>query len=186
MNIYGKKIYLRAMEPEDMEMLRDTVNDPEIERMVGGWSFPTSAYEQMKWFENVYQDQRNKRFIIVDIKTDLALGMVNLVNIDWKNRVAFTGMKLHSTAPHGEGIATDAIMTIMSYAFDQLQLERLDGSWLLYNIPSKKAYEKCGWIEEGIKRHAIFKDGQYFDQAYAGVLKEDYMKAKLRLNWMTN
>lgn len=33
-----KEYIAGAMEPEDMEMLRAATNDPEIERMVGGWS----------------------------------------------------------------------------------------------------------------------------------------------------
>jgi RimJ/RimL family protein N-acetyltransferase len=183
MNINGKKVTLRAMEPEDMEMLRETVNDPEIERMVGGWSFPISTYQQMKWYESVINDKNNLRFIIEDKETHKAIGAINLINIDWKNRNAFTGMKLHSTAPHGKGYATDSIMALMCYVFEQLQFERLDGSWLLYNLPSKRVYEKCGWRVEGIKRRAVFKDGQYHDQAYAGVLKEDYFEAKKRLGW---
>lgn len=36
MNVYGKKIYLRAMEPDDMEMYRDMINNPDIEKMLGG------------------------------------------------------------------------------------------------------------------------------------------------------
>lgn len=40
MNIKGKIVTLRAMEIEDQEMLRETINDPEIEKMIGGYSFP--------------------------------------------------------------------------------------------------------------------------------------------------
>lgn len=40
-----KKVKLRALETEDMELLRETVNDPEVERLVGGWSFPVSKKE---------------------------------------------------------------------------------------------------------------------------------------------
>jgi hypothetical protein len=42
MNIVGKKVILRALEPEDMEFLRSMHNDPEIANLIGGWSFPIS------------------------------------------------------------------------------------------------------------------------------------------------
>lgn len=183
MEIYGEKVKLRAIEIEDMEMLREIVNDPETEKMVGGWSFPISSYQQQKWFERVSGDNNNLRFIIEVLETGEAIGLINLVEIDWKNRTGFHGIKLHPEAPKGKGYAKDAIMALEWYAFEQLQLNRLDGSCIVYNIASQKLYEKCGVKVEGIKRKAIFKDGKYWDQQVTGVLKEDYMIAKNNLGW---
>ncbi|EJT6568307.1 hypothetical protein N2W51_003251, partial [Clostridium perfringens] len=64
MNLYGNKIKLRALEPEDMEFLRETVNDPEIEKLVGGWSFPISKKQQMDWYEKIINDKTSLRFAI--------------------------------------------------------------------------------------------------------------------------
>ena len=183
MNIYGEKVLLRAMEPEDMEMLREMVNDPEIERMVGGWSFPVSSHAQARWYENVVGDRNAQRYIIEIRETHEAIGLINLVDIDWKNRTAFHGIKLKSDAPKGQGYATDAVMALEWYAFEQLNLNRLDGSCIVYNTASQRLYDKCGVKVEGIRRRAIFKDGQYYDQQYMGVLREDYLEAKRRMNW---
>ncbi|MBE6970664.1 MAG: GNAT family N-acetyltransferase [Ruminococcaceae bacterium] len=183
MNIYGQKVMLRAMEPQDMEMLRGMVNDPDIERMVGGWSFPISQYEQMKWYERVVGDNKNLRFIIETLDTHEAIGMINLVDIDWKNRKGFHGIKLKSDAPKGQGYAKDAVMALEWYAFEELQLNRLDGSCIEYNIPSQKLYEKCGVKVEGIQRKAVYRNGQYYDVQYTGVLREDYFEAKEKMGW---
>ena len=69
-------------------------------------------------------------------------------------------------------------MTLMTYAFDQLNLNRLDGEWLLTNTVSKQLYEKCGWHEEGVKKQAVYRDGKYQDLAFSGILKEDFDKVK--------
>ena len=166
-----------------MEMLREIVNDPETEKMVGGWSFPVSKTQQENWYERVVGDQRNLRFIIEVLETKEAIGLINLVDIDWKNRSGFHGIKLHPNAPKGKGYAKDAIMALEWYAFEQLQLNRLDGSCIVYNIASQNLYDKCGVKVEGIKRKAVYKDGQYWDQQVTGVLKEDYLKAKEEMNW---
>lgn len=183
MNIYGKRILLRAMEPDDMEMYREMANDPEIEWMVGGWSFPISTTEQMRWYERVVVDKSNLRFTIVLANSNEAIGMVNLVNIDWKNRSAFHGIKLVESVPHRKGIGTDAVMTIMSYAFDELQLVRLDSAWTEYNEASIALYKKCGWSIEGCKKRGVFKRGRYYDRYFGGILCEDYYEAKKRLKW---
>ena len=45
MILKGKKVTLRAVEESDIEMLRELINDPEIEKMTVGKSFPVSSYE---------------------------------------------------------------------------------------------------------------------------------------------
>ena len=182
MSISGIKVYLRAMEPEDMEMYRSMINDEEVSRMVIGWSFPVSKKEQMDWYNRVVADS-NKRFTICLKENNQPVGMVTLTNIDMVNRSAFHGIKLHPTCPKGEGIGTDAVMALMDYAFNQLNLNRLDGEWLLYNTASKRLYEKCGWHEEGIKKKAIYRNGIYNDLAICGILKEEFYEAKKRLGW---
>ena len=182
MIISGKLVYLRAMELDDMEMYRDMINDDYISQMVVGWSFPVSKKEQFDWYNRVVGSE-NKRFTICLKEDDTPVGMVTLTDIDYINRSALHGIKLHPTCPQGKGIATDAVMTLMELAFNQMNLNRLDGSWLVYNTSSKQLYEKCGWREEGIKRKAIYRNGEYHDMAVSGILKEEFLEAKKRLGW---
>ena len=58
MNLKGEKVFLRAIEKEDMEFLREMINNPELERNVVGWSFPISKYEQERWFESQIQNKK--------------------------------------------------------------------------------------------------------------------------------
>ena len=182
MSIMGSQVYLRAMEPEDMELYRDMVNDEEVSRMVVGWSFPVSKKEQADWYDRE-SSSSDKRFTVCLQDGDKAVGVVTLSDIDPVNRSAFHGIKLHPSCPKGKGIGTDAVMTLMEYAFNQLNLHRLDGSWFLHNTASKTMYENCGWKEEGIKREAVYRDGAYHDVAVCGILKEDFLAAKARLGW---
>lgn len=174
MNIYGKKVVLRAMEPTDCELVREMFNDPEIEKLVVGWAFPLSRYAQEQWYEKHYGDQ-DFRFII-ETPEDGAVGVATLLDIDWKNRMAQHGIKLSNMKHRGKGIGTDAVMAIMRYAFDELGLNRLNGSWFSDNIPSKNMYMKCGWKEEGIRRKYIYKQGAFRDLVETGVLAEDYYR----------
>lgn len=182
MNLYGEKVLLRAMEPEDMEMFREMVNDPEIEWMIEGWSFPVSSIEQQKWYERAVEDKRNLRFTI-ELPGEGAVGMINMVNIDWRYRSAFVGNKLRRGAPKRQGIGTDSVMTLMSYAFEELQFVRLDGSWNEFNEISLALYKKCGWKVEGVKERAVFRGGKYYSRYIGGILAEDYYEAKKRLGW---
>lgn len=175
MNIYGKKVILRSMEKSDLELVRELFNDREIEHLVIGWSFPLSSYQQEKWFEEHYNDFSNFRFVI-DSREDGPIGIATLISIDWKNRRAEHGIKILSKNVRHKGLGTDAVMAIMRYAFDELQLVRLDGSWFTDNIASKKMYMRCGWKEEGLKKNYVYQDGLYKDVMMTGILAEDYYK----------
>ena len=181
-NLIGEMIILRAMEPEDMRIFCEMVNDPYIESMVGGWSFPISQFEQARWFEKVFNDKRNLRFTIVSKKNGEILGMANLKDIDWKNRVAFHGIKLAPNAEKGIGYGKDTVMTLMKYAFEELQLNRLDGAIIEYNHASMSLYKKCGWKIEGTRRQAIYKNDSYHDNILVGILKTEYYDIMSKIN----
>ncbi|TJX59977.1 GNAT family N-acetyltransferase [Soehngenia saccharolytica] len=175
MNILGKKVILRAMELEDQEMLREMINDPEIEKMVGGYSIPISKYQQSLWY-NSNQNNFNNIRLIIETEEDGPVGFANIVNIDWKNRSAFHGIKIANSEFRTRGIGTDTVMAIMRYCFEELNLNRLDGAIISYNEASKKLYcDKCGWKIEGIKRKNIFKGNEYHDELIVGILKEEYL-----------
>ena len=174
MNIKGKRVILRAIEKSDLELMRNMLNDPKIENLVIGWAFPVSRWQQEKWYENNINDMNNLRFIIES--EEEAVGLVTLTEIDWKNRKAISGIKILDGKYRKKGIGTDALMAIMKYSFDELQLHRLEASRFLTNVASTKLYNKCGWKEEGIKREAVYKEGKWRDLVFTGILKKDYLK----------
>lgn len=176
MNLVGKKTLIRAIEREDNEFLRAMLNDAETESNVVGWSFPVSKIEQEKWFESQINNKNNLRFIIE--YESKPVGLVTLTNIDWKNRSALHGIKLYGENVKGKGIGTDAVRTIMKYAFEELQLNRLYSTIMTQNIPSQKLYSKCGWVNEGISRQSVFKNNRYVDEIQIAVLRDDYEKSK--------
>lgn len=181
MNIYGKKVYLRAMEPTDMEIFRQMTNDPDTEKMLGGWSFPVSEKEQMQWYDKAIADKKNLRFTVVLKDNQEVIGMVNLVDIDWKNGSAFHGIRLNSQKRNGYG--TDAVMSLMKYAFEELRLVRIDTTIVENNIPSQGLYKKCGWTIEGKKKKACYKDGRFWDNYVMGITDDEYYEVKKNLGY---
>lgn len=182
MNIVGKVVTLRAMTSDDMQMICDMFNDPEMENLVVGWNFPKSIDQQRAWFERNMNDEKNLRFVITT-PDDGAVGIATLNGIDWKNRTATHGIKLANRKNRTKGIGTDTVMAIMRYAFEELGLHRLDGSWFDENSASKGLYTKCGWKAEGVRRSCVFKRGQWRDLTMVGVLESDYREAVERLNY---
>lgn len=53
MNIVGDRIYLRAPELSDKELLLGIINDSETEHLLGGSSFPVSSLDQEEWIKTL-------------------------------------------------------------------------------------------------------------------------------------
>lgn len=173
MIIRGREVLIRAIEEDDLTVLMNSINDPELERFENGFNFPLGMMDQRKWFESLHNNEISQKMIIE--YEGIAIGWISLVNVDWKNGCAHTGIKLFSTEFRGKGLAQDAVMAIMRFAFNELNLNRLEGFILDYNIASQKLYiERCGWKVEGKKRKAVFKNGGYHDLIMVGILKEEY------------
>lgn len=174
MNISGKKVTLRALEREDMEELRSFHNDPEIANLIGGWSIPISSEQQNRWFDQLTYDDRNLR-LAIDTKEDGFIGISNITNIDLKNRSAHHGILIGKKNMRGHGYGRDTVMTTMKYAFEELQLHRLDGDIVEHNIPSYNLFiKKCGWVEEGRIRDHAFRNNRFYDRLIVGILKSEY------------
>lgn len=174
MNIVGERTVLRAVERDDLPLLHGWANDPEIQFNLGSWHFPLSRTGMERWFESFRYDANDQRFMI-DAPDHGAIGMTNLVDINWKDRNAFTGMLIGDPALRGKGYGTDAVRTIMSYAFEELQLERLDTTIIAHNAASLALYiDKCGWIEEGRKARAFFRRNEFHDNVILGITRERY------------
>jgi RimJ/RimL family protein N-acetyltransferase len=175
MHILGKNIVLRAIEQSDLDRFNEWGNDPELWRLLGGWHFPVSRASTQAWFDAMQKDQSNLRLAVCNEELGV-IGLANLLELDWKNRHAFHGMMLGNPAARGKGIGLHAVMAIMRYAFDELGLNRLDGSMIEYNEASVRLYcGKCGWKEEGRQRGWYYRAGRYWDKIMVGVTREDYL-----------
>lgn len=172
--IKGKTLFFRAIEEADLPLLVEWMNDPEISRLVGGWSYPLSLHQQAEWFKRSSGDTTNVRWMVVSNEGE-PLGLTGLWSIDYRNRNALTALKLGSPAARGRGYGTDAIMTLMAYAFYEVGLHRLWGEILTYNLGSYRAYvEKCGWRVEGINRSHVYRAGEFYDQLRVGILASEF------------
>lgn len=176
MQILGKTVALRAIEENDLISLHRWANDAEIQDMMGNPHFPSSMDFHKNWFNSLKTDHLNQRFAVDDQETGI-IGLSSLISIDWRNKHAWHGLMLGETKTRGKGFGVDSVMTTMRYAFDELGLERLDGSIIEYNKISYSFYcDKLGWQVEGKRRNYYFRKGKYWDQIVVGITKDDYYR----------
>jgi RimJ/RimL family protein N-acetyltransferase len=174
MNIIGNKVVLRAIELDDLNQLHTWANDPATQDIIGNIHFPSPREYQTQWFNKLQTDVLNQRLAITTDEDGL-IGISSIMNIDWRNRHAWHGIVLGDKDIRGKGYGVDTVMATMRYAFDEMNLERLDGSIIEYNTISYSLYcNKLGWKEEGRKKNYYFRRGKYYDQIIVGINRDNY------------
>ena len=169
MNLRGRQVTLRAIEPDDLSRLQAWANDPQVQRLLGGWHFPVSRADQQAWLAGLSCRSNDQRFA-VDADGVGLVGTANLVSINWKNRTAFHGVMIGDAEHRGRGLGRDTIMAVMRHAFDELDLALLDTDIIEYNTASLKVHvEHCGWQVQGIKRGWYHREGRRWDKLILGI-----------------
>lgn len=74
---------------------------------------------------------------------------------------------------HGRGIMTEAVRLVCHHAFDELNIVRLYACVFEPNVASKRILEKNGFRVEGVRRKAVVKNKQFFDDFFMAKLKDD-------------
>jgi len=77
----------------------------------------------------------------------------------------------------GRGIATEAAAAVIRFAFDELDLHRLETGYFPHNIASGKVLRKLGFNVEGYARDYLFIDGAWRDSILVSLINERWRDA---------
>jgi RimJ/RimL family protein N-acetyltransferase len=180
----GKKVYLRPLNAAtDLALCQRWINDPQTRPFIGSGSIPVSAEREKQFFEET-EDRKFPRNIIMGIvvkATGKMIGTMGLHDINWIDRSATTGALIGDKTNRSRGYGTEAKELLLEYAFNTLNLHRINSQALSYNDASRRYSEKCGYRLEGRLRQAIYKNGRYHDLIQLGLLKSDWQKRKSQL-----
>lgn len=100
-------------------------------------------------------------------------GAIELHDIDWVNRHAKIGYWL-DREHQGRGIMTRAVRALAEYAFDALDLNRVEIRAAADNVRSRAIAERLNFRLEGILRKRVLLHGEFADFAVYGALREDW------------
>lgn len=102
------------------------------------------------------------------------LGDLAILDIDPDNYKAGFRIALHSRNTWNKGNGTEATQLALAFAFEDLQLNRLELEVYSHNVRDIKAYEKAGFKQEGTLRQSLYLNNAYFDEILMAMLREDY------------
>ncbi len=173
--LIGKDVRLRAIEREDIPNFLRWFNDPEVRQFLEMY-LPLSAAQEERWFQTLVERQE-EIVLAVEAWVEGAwihIGNAGLHRLDWKNRRATLGIVLGEKRFWNRGHGTEAVRTLLRFAFHELGLHRVELEVYSFNPRAIHSYEKAGFRREGVRREALFRDGRFHDVLIMGLLAQEF------------
>ena len=161
--IAGEHVILRAFEREDGERCYRWMNDPNIVRTLKS-RYPIAFQNEIEWLERAMQPDGSERHFAIERKEDRAhIGNASIHDIDWVSRTAAFGLFIGEPAAWTKGFGADAIRTLVHFAFEEMNLQKLRINVFDYNERAKHILETLGFVQEGRLRREFYREGSYHD-----------------------
>lgn len=156
----GSLVYLRALEPEDLELIYKIENDEDLWELTTTIT-PFSKFLLKQYLKNSHRDiyeVKQLRLVICNSQTHEALGMIDLFDYEPKNKRAGLGILIFNSSERGKGYGAEALKLTIQYAFKHLELHQLYANILEENAASINLFEKQDFLQSGLKKDWIRTD----------------------------
>lgn len=173
----NKMIKLRKLSSSDYITYHDWRNDMEVMETTSPQLDIYTLEETEQYISAIVSQTTAKGYLIEYKETEQTVGIVSLINIDYKNRSAECIIDIGVKDMWGKGIGSAAISLILEFAFNELNLHRIYLQVFSFNERAIKLYEKMGFIHEGKFRQALYRMGKWHDIAIMSILKDEYLQS---------
>jgi RimJ/RimL family protein N-acetyltransferase len=173
--IKGDHVGLRAVESEDLQLLRDWRNNTAFRRNFREVR-ELSMFHQNSWLEKTNKSPNDFMFMFERLSDGTAVGAGGLLYINWINRSADFSFYIGLDEKYIDDVyAKDATRLLLDYGFKNLNLNKI---WMeLYEFDHKKLEffkNSFNFKEDGCLRDNCFEDGRYWNSYIISLTKKDY------------
>lgn len=165
MKLKGQQVTLRAIEPEDIDLLYNWENDPENWN-ISNTQTPFSRFVLEQYIASAHADiytAKQLRMIICDA-TGKAVGSIDLFDFDPNNLRAGLGILIADKTDRRKGFASEALDLLKNYCFEILNLHQIYCNILTDNESSILLFQKHGFQITGIKKQWVRSGSVYKDE----------------------
>ena len=172
------QVLLRALEPEDLEILYKWENDPEI-WTVSNTLTPFSRYVLKQYIENGHRDifeAGQVRFMIdrKPLPSDpviRTIGTIDLFDFDPVNLRIGAGILISEKTERHKGYAGQALDIVIDYCFSVLLLHQVYCNIPAGNEQSIRLFRAKGFVETGRKKEWLRRENSWEDELIFQLIK---------------
>ena len=176
-HIVGRSIVLREYRESDKAEIHAWVNDPEVTQhlsniFIRGHTVPMSD----GFVDSILRNENRDAFhyVIADRTDEGYIGQIDLAGIDWVVRAGTLAIVVPRRENRGKGYGAEAIHLLLGYAFDRINLNKVELEVYEYNERAYRLYLRLGFIEEGRRRARVYRNGRYYESIQMGILRDEF------------
>lgn len=161
----GLKVRLRALEPDDANVLYDWENDPQTWE-AGSRKWPISLADVKALIEHSDLDiwqTRQARFMIDSVDTALTVGCIDIFDFDPLNMHCSIGVYIEPVS-RGSGFASEAVTLIESFVRNVLMVHSVNVTIAADNQSSIALFSSAGYVRAGVMRQNIRRARTFVDE----------------------
>jgi RimJ/RimL family protein N-acetyltransferase len=172
----GDRVLLRPIEKADLPRLWELLGDFEVQVLASsGPVLPTSLAEFEVFLDERARDQHGDWApFAIEVHGEV-IGQCDLHKIDHFSQICELGIMV-GREYWRKGFGQDACRTLLDYAFEHLNMNRVGLFVLADDQRAVGAYRKAGFVEEGRLRQHAWVRGEYHDELVMSVLREDWKR----------
>jgi RimJ/RimL family protein N-acetyltransferase len=171
--IAGENVILRALEADDLERCYRWMNDPNIVWTLKS-RYPIPFHGEAEWLEQAVDPAANERHFAIERREDrVHIGNASIHEIDWVSRTAAFGLFIGEPSAWNRGFGSDAIQTLVRFAFGEMNLRKLRINIFDYNERAKHILVNQGFVEEGKLAREFYRDGKYQDILIYSIFRDE-------------
>lgn len=156
-SLKGVHIYLRALEPEDLDFIYEIENDTSLWTL-SDTQTPYSRFLIKQYLENAQQDifeAKQLRLVICTLE-GIAIGLIDVFDFDVKNKRAGIGILIKDEANRYKGYGKEALNLLVNYCFKTLHLHQVYANVSESNEVSLRLFENNGFKKNRSKKRLEF------------------------------
>jgi RimJ/RimL family protein N-acetyltransferase len=169
----GEKVVLRPFTREDAEPMWEIIRDPEVVRFTFEPTTELTLERLRSWYGSRAGLPDRLDLAVTDRATGELVGEAVLYDVDPGAR-SCTFRILIGARGRGRGLGTEATRLIVGYGFERGGLHRVQLEVYGDNHRARRAYEKAGFVVEGVRREAALRGGRWVDEVVMGVLDHEW------------
>jgi len=175
--LVGKKVRLRALEKEDLPNCVRWLNDRDVTEFLIQHS-PMSQAMEDKWYETQLAiPPAMGQVLAIEILAAgqwVHIGNTGLHNVEPVTREAEFGIFIGEKKYWSQGYGRDAALLTLKHGFEDLNLNRIFLFVFENNPRGISSYKAAGFVQEGVLREAIYKNGRYYNVLVMSVLRSEW------------
>lgn len=172
----GKLVRLAALTPDDSDAVANwSINSEYLRLLNSDPARPHSPNYLRTGMERASEVSADCfLFGVRTLDHDNLIGFLELEDIQWPHGNGWIGIGIGDPEYWGRGYGTDAVQTLLRFAFLEIGLHRVSLDVFEYNERAIRSYEKLGFKIEGRVREFMQREGRRWDMIYMGLLRSEW------------